>query len=191
MKLLLETIKIENTKVFNLSYHQNRFDKSRKDLFQDSLPRDLSSLIQAPKKGLFRCRILYNKTIQSIDYIPYTIKNIKTLKIIHSDIDYEYKYANREKFYTLLDLAQNYDDILIEKNGFITDTSIANIAFYDGKDWFTPKSPLLAGCMRQKLLDEGFLKTKNIKKEDIAHYSQVALINAMIGFNIIKYIKIT
>jgi 4-amino-4-deoxychorismate lyase len=40
--------------------------------------------------------------------------------------------------------------------------------------------------MRAKLLDEGFLHTRNIKKDDLALYTQVALINAMLGFKIIN-----
>jgi len=44
--------------------------------------------------------------------------------------------------------------------------------------------------MRQKLLDEGFLHTRDIKKEDLSHYTQVALTNAMLGFKILKNINI-
>ena len=44
--------------------------------------------------------------------------------------------------------------------------------------------------MRAKLLDEGFLKKENIRKEDLANFSQVALINAMVGFKILNDVKI-
>ena len=37
-----------------------------------------------------------------------------------------------------------------------------------------------------KLLDEGFLHTRKIKKEDLKNYTQVALMNAMIGFKILN-----
>jgi 4-amino-4-deoxychorismate lyase len=40
--------------------------------------------------------------------------------------------------------------------------------------------------MRAKLLDVGFLHTRKIKKEDLKNYTQVALMNAMIGFKILK-----
>ena len=81
---------------------------------------------------------------------------------------------------------KHFDDIIIEKKGFITDTSIANLAFYDGEQWFTPKNPLLEGTMRAKLLDEGFLQTREIKRSEISHYTKVALMNAMIGFKILN-----
>ena len=37
------------------------------------------------------------------------------------------------------------DEILITRNGLLTDTSIANIALFNGKEWHTPKHPLLKG----------------------------------------------
>jgi 4-amino-4-deoxychorismate lyase len=190
LPLLLETIKIEDGEVSDLSYHQARCDKSRKALFNSTDRLDLSSLIQAPPKGLYRCRILYDEKIHSIEYIPYSPKEIHTLKIVSSDLEYDHKYANRDALNKLLQTHTDADDILIEKEGYLTDTTIANIAFYDGKQWFTPEKPLLKGTMRAKLLDVGFLHTRKIKKEEITDYTHVALMNAMIGFKIINPINI-
>ena len=188
--LLLETIKIEDGEVSNLSYHQARCNKSRKALFDSRDILDLSSLIEAPSKGLYRCRILFNEKMHSIKYIPYSPREIHTLKIITSDIKYDHKYANRNTLDRLLQSQPDADDILIEKHGYLTDTTIANIAFYDGEQWFTPEKPLLKGTMRAKLLDEGFLHTKKIKKEEITDYTHVALMNAMIGFKILNNFSI-
>lgn len=184
--LLLETIKIEDGKIHNISYHQGRCNKSRQTLFHSSNVLDLSSLIVAPKTGLYRCRIIYGEALHSIDYIPYIPKEIQTLRIVSSDIEYSLKYANRDALNTLLDENKDVDEVIIEKDGYLTDTSISNIAFFDGEQWFTPVKPLLEGTMRAKLIDEEFLQPKEIKKEDLPHYSQVALINAMIGFKIIN-----
>ena len=188
--LLLETIKCEDGSIANLVYHQQRCDKSRKELYSTTNSLDLKSVIIPPKSGLYRCRVIYAKNIQSIEYIPYQEKEIQRIKIVSSSLDYHLKYANREKLSMLLSKHDNIDDILIEKDGYLTDTSIANIAFYNGEQWVTPTEPLLKGTMRQKLLDEGFLQTRDIKKEDLIHYSQVALTNAMIGFKILKNINI-
>ena len=188
--LLLETIKIEDGEVSNLSYHQARCNESRKALFDSRDILDLSSLIEAPSKGLYRCRILFNEKMHSIEYLPYSPREIHTLKIITSDIEYDHKYANRNTLDRLLQSQPDADDILIEKHGYLTDTTIANIAFYDGEQWFTPEKPLLKGTMRAKLLDEGFLYTKKIKKEEITDYTHVALMNAMIGFKILNNFSI-
>ncbi len=189
-KLLLETIKIEDGKVSNLSYHQARCNESRKALFNSTDRLDLSSFIQAPPKGLYRCRILYDEKIHSVEYIPYSPKEIHTLKIVSSDLEYNHKYANRDALNKLLQEQSDADEIIIEKEGYLTDTTIANIAFYDGEQWFTPEKPLLKGTMRAKLLDEGFLHTKKIKKEEITDYTHVALMNAMIGFKVLNNFSI-
>jgi len=188
--LLLETIRIEDGKVHNLSYHQQRCNQSRQTLFGSKDTLDLSSQIEVPKKGLYRCRIVYGEELNSIEYIPYTPKNIHSLKIVSSDIQYAHKYANREALNALLISHPNVDEVIIEQEGVLTDTTIANIAFYDGKRWVTPKKPLLQGTMRAKLIDEGFLETTDISKDELHKYTHVALMNAMIGFTILNHFNI-
>ena len=180
--LLLETIKIEEGKIYNLSYHQARCDRSRQTLFHTTDTLDLSTIIKPPHSGLYRCRILYHETLHSIEYIPYTPKKIERLKIIPSNITYNFKYADRDALNNLLASNQDVDEVIIEKDGVLTDTTISNIAFFDGETWFTPDQPLLEGTMRAKLIDEGVLQPIEINKETLSNYSQVALINAMIGF---------
>ena len=187
---LLETIRCEDGKIYNLSYHQDRCTQSRKELYSSTDILDLASFILPPKHGLFRCRIIYAEKIKHIQYIPYVSKEIHTLKVVSSSLDYHLKYADRNTINTLLSSHKDADDIIIEKQGYLTDTSIANIAFFDGKYWVTPAKPLLKGTMRQKLIDEGFLHTKQISKKDLDTFTQVALINAMIGFKILNHCNI-
>lgn len=186
MPQLLETIRCQEGIVYNLPYHQKRVDKSRLELGGLTDKLDLSSFLTPPDKGLYRCRVLYAKTVHSIEYLPYTPKSFHTLKIVPSLIDYQYKYADRSGLETLLHAHPEADDILIEQNGFITDTTIANVAFFDGEKWLTPKKPLLEGTMRARLLDEGFLVPVDIRSNELENYQQVALINAMLGFTIIN-----
>lgn len=184
--LLLETIKIEEGKIHNLSYHQARCTKSRHTLFKSDDILDLSSIIIPPETGLYRCRILYAESLHSIEYLPYIPKKIETLKIIPSEIEYAFKYADRNALNALLESNKDVDEVIIEKEGLLTDTTLSNIAFFDGKTWFTPDKPLLKGTMRAKLIDEGLLETKKITQKDLSDYSQVALINAMLGFKILN-----
>ncbi len=190
MILLLETIKCEDGIVHHLPYHQTRCDTSRQKLYHSRDSLDLRALIKPPKKGLYRCRILYDVEIHSIEYIPYTAKTLKHFKIVSSSINYDFKYAKRDDFTRLLQQHNDVDEVIIEKNGYLTDITIANIALYDGTTWYTPSHPLLKGTMRQKLIDSGFLQTKEIKKETVHHYTHLALINAMIGFKIINHFTI-
>jgi len=187
-KQLLETIKIENGKVYNITWHNQRCNTSRRELFQDNKILNLEAFINPPKKGLYRCRILYRSEIDSVEYIPYVPKKIESFKVVKSQIEYDYKYSHRAQLNQLL--LPQFDEIIIEKDGFLTDTSIANIAFYNGEQWITPKKPLLHGTMREKLLSENFLIVKNIKSKEIKSFSHFALMNAMIGFQIQKRITI-
>lgn len=186
LPLLLETIRVEDGKVHNLSYHQQRCNQSRQTLFGSKDTLELSSKITAPKKGLYRCRVIYTDVLNAVEYIPYTPKEIHSLKIVSSDIEYAHKYANRESFNALLLSHPNVDEVIIEQEGYLTDTTIANIAFYDGDKWITPKKPLLQGTMRAKLIEEGLLETADISKEDLHKYTHVALMNAMIGFKVLN-----
>jgi len=184
--IFLETIKILDGKIFNLSYHQARYESVLKYFGVDKV-QDLGSIITPPQNGLYRCRLVYDiKGSIDASYHSYQKREINLLKILHDDtIEYSMKYANREKLDALFAQRGNGDDVLIVKNGLATDTTIANIAFFDGKRWLTPVLPLLHGTTRQRLLDEGKIVEEEIHIQDIERFKQVALMNAMIDFAII------
>ena len=74
------------------------------------------------------------------------------------------------------------EKIVIVKQGFITDTSYANIVFFDGHKWFTPVSPLLKGTKRTFLLDKKIIEETEIRIDDLEKFKKARLINAMIDF---------
>ncbi|HNW97641.1 MAG TPA: aminotransferase class IV [Bacteroidales bacterium] len=193
MYQLLETIKLEKGQVCNLRYHQRRVDDSRMILFNIKEQLDIEPAINVPlraRQGVYKCRIVYGKEINDIQYIPYLTKKIKSLQLVEdNEIDYKFKYANRECFDSLLDDCI-YDEILIIRNGFITDTSFSNIIFFDGNRWYTPASPLLKGTKRQQLLDEGKIFAEEIRPSDLKHFSKAMLINSMLDFNLKRMIPI-
>ncbi|MFA7027069.1 MAG: aminotransferase class IV [Sulfurovum sp.] len=188
--LLLETIRCEGGTLHHLAYHQERVDRSRKELFGLTDTLDLASLPKPPDEKLYRCRVRYAKKIESVEYIPYTPKEIRTLKVVPAEIDYRCKFADRSQLERLLRENPDADDIIIEKAGLITDTTIANIAFFDGRQWITPKKPLLEGTMRAYLIDQKFLREENIPSDLLDRFEKVALMNAMLGFTILNNIKI-
>ena len=184
MSQLFEAIKVENGKLFNIEYHNERLNRSRKEMFGCNDSIDLNKEIKIPKdirKGLYKCRVVYDKKINKIEFLPYIKPKIKTLKIIEcNDIDYKYKYLDRTKIEELLKQKGECDDILIVKKGLVTDTSIANICFYDGQKWITPNEPLLRGTKRAKLLKEGLISEEKITQKDIKKFKKASLINAML-----------
>ncbi len=188
---LLETIKIKDGKIYNIEYHNKRLNRSRLELFNIDREIDLIDYITPPiEEGTFRCRVIYRENILLVEYIPYKKREFNSFIVVESEIDYRYKYANRDELNILKKRYSNYSDIIIEKDGFLTDTSFANIAFFDGSRWITPKNPLLRGTIREKLIDNNKILEKNIKSENLKHFSHFALMNAMIGFQITKNITI-
>lgn len=188
----LETIKILDGKIYNISYHQKRYEEVLSS-FSIIKFKNLLDYINAPKEGLYRCRLVYSASnIEDIEvsYHPYQKREITSLKIVYdATIEYSKKYLERDALNKLYKQKEDCDDILIVKNSYITDTSIANIAFFDGKLWHTPKNPLLRGTTRQRLLEESKIIASNIKVDMLKNYSKVALLNAMIDFDILADIK--
>jgi len=180
---LFETIKCNDGKLFNLEFHQVRFEKAQKGYFGISPQLTLSEKLEIPefaKNGLFRCRVTYSKQIDKVEFLPHQFRQIKSLKLVEdNEIDYRFKYADRERLNLLFEKRGNCDDIIIVKNECITDSLAANLIFFDGEKWMTPETSLLPGTQRAKLLDEGKITECSITPEDIRKFEKVGLINAM------------
>ncbi len=182
--MLFETICIHNGSIQHLSYHQARLDSSRAALFGDEIEElDLSSVIHPPTgTGILKCRVVYDRVLRSVHYSPYRPRGIKRLKIVDSQIGYAHKFTDRGQIEELFERRGEADEILIVRDGLVTDTSIANIAFFNGRNWVTPKSPLLRGTTRERLVKSGFLLPRDISCREIRNFRKFALLNAMIGF---------
>jgi len=184
---LVESLKLKDGVIPNLEYHNERMNRSKAELFPGSSEVDLEREIEIPANchlGIFKIRILYDQLIRSIEIEPYSYRSIQSLKVVHHEsIDYHLKYTDRQILQELFAQRGNCDDIIIVKNGFVTDSFAANLLFFDGNSWFTPNTPLLKGTKRQFLLDEGIIIEKEIREVDIRIYQKVGLINAMIDFD--------
>jgi 4-amino-4-deoxychorismate lyase len=182
--MFLETIRIENGQVCNLQYHQYRMDKTMRECLGINNRLDLRSFITcADIEGRTKCRIVYGEKVEEVTYSPYKMRTVSSLRIVKSeDIKYEYKRLDRSGINNLFEQRGECDDILICKNGLITDTSIGNVAFYDGLSWHTPAKPLLCGTQRQYLLDNNMIMSNDISVDSIGEYKEVMIFNAMIPF---------
>jgi 4-amino-4-deoxychorismate lyase len=180
--MLLETILCTDGIAQNLRYHQYRLDRSLRQLgFSRSF--DLNSLIIPPKEGMYRCRFVYQGFDYAIEYIPYCPKPISSLQLVNDDsIEYPLKYSDRTHLNALFEQRKKSDDVLIIKNGLLTDTTIANVALLINGQWVTPKSPLLEGTTRARLIEMKFLTVAPLTQYDIHKAKKVAVLNAMIGF---------
>ncbi|NUO00191.1 MAG: aminotransferase class IV [Saprospiraceae bacterium] len=185
MYRFIETIKIQHGLPCKLPLHEDRLQRTRQHFFPDAPPAPaLANWLQVPahcKTGIYKCRVIYARDLLHAEFLPYTPRPIHRLKLVADDsVDYAWKCENRSALERLYAQKSDCDEVLIVKNGFLTDSSYSNLAFYDGKAWYTPEMPLLQGIQREWLLREEQIISTPIRIEDLNCFSQIALINAML-----------
>ncbi len=188
-----EAICIKNGFPQRLEYHERRCNLTRSRFFPGSVRLDLAEHVDRGLGQLgpdalidrgnakYKCRIVYGRDVEDVSITPYRAKTIKTLRLIRDDaIDYAWKYSDRRLLDELYALRGEADMVLIVKNGYITDTTFSNVAFYDGSEWVVPHTYLLEGTMRRYLLDVHRVREVAVGACDIHKYEKIALINAML-----------
>ncbi|HON02666.1 MAG TPA: aminotransferase class IV [Paludibacteraceae bacterium] len=190
MYRFIESIKLLDGIFYRLKFHQKRMNICSELFYPNDDFIHLQSALtdsHPPQKGLFKCKITFESKILKIEYLPYKKKEINSLRIVHTEIESRpYKKEDRTDFNAAFDMRGNYDDVLLMKNGLLTDTSICNIALFDGFSWQTPTKPLIYGVNRANLLEEGKIFEKDIKLSDLQNYSAIRLFNALIEFGEIE-----
>ncbi len=209
----IESIKVEDRSFQNIEWHNQRLNNTRKDFYGEVSKIDISDLISIPDfvdNEIYKCRILYGKSIGTITFEKYTPKIVNTLKLVQfslaqslpsekniekSDSDYiydnySYKYQNRQLLNILSEYRDGADDILIVRDCFITDTSFSNVVLLKDGIWYTPDTYLLNGTCRQRLLYEKKIQEASVTVENIDDYDEIRLINAMIDIKQARIVKI-
>jgi 4-amino-4-deoxychorismate lyase len=183
MYRFFETIRITGGSPQFLPWHESRLNRTRQAFWKELPPIELKNVIDPPAAGIsdvIRCRVIYGREIESIEYTTYFRKSICSLRMVDGNkTDYNHKSLDRERLEELMEQRGGCDDILIVKNGRITDSFAANVIFFDGNRWVTPQQPLLPGTCRARLLKEGLLTEKSIGADELDHYTGIKLINAL------------
>lgn len=162
-------------------------DHSQKSLFTSFEPILLEAVISIPDwarvNGVFKCRVTYSQQLEKIAFEPYAFRFVHSLRLVDADlIDYTFKYADRSFIEALFLKRDKCSDILMVKNGCLTDTSYANVALFDGEKWLTPAKPLLPGTCRARLLAEGQIHEAEIRRDELHLFKKIRLFNAMTGW---------
>ncbi len=180
-----ETLKIENKKVYNLSFHQERIDRTFKVFYPDFKSIDLTKISKSfpPEEEKTKCRFAFNATFFDFKCSPYEEQIHKKFKLIDADkFDYSFKFSKRNFFKQLKSQFPDYE-IIFTKNGKITDTTYSNLIFFTDGRWFTPETCLLKGTQRAKLLKESKIEKMEINENELHEFSQFKMINAMLDFD--------
>ncbi|MEA2090778.1 MAG: branched-chain amino acid aminotransferase, partial [Campylobacterota bacterium] len=80
----LETIRAVDGELFNLQYHQNRYESVLKSFgFSDF--KNLQEFLKPPQIGTYRCRLTYNSKRIDVTYRKYKKREVKSLKLVYDD----------------------------------------------------------------------------------------------------------
>jgi 4-amino-4-deoxychorismate lyase len=180
---LLESIRLENGHLPLLDYHQARVDRSRA-LLGWRQPLLLEPLLREqplPQQGLHKLRVTYGRELVQVDCLPYVRRPVRSLRLLPAEgLDYALKWADRRALEHCFSLRGACDDVLLLQDGRLTDTSYANVALFDGQQWWTPGQPLLQGVRREFLLAGGVLQPAELRVADLAAFRCLRVFNAMI-----------
>ena len=183
MSQLFESICVLNGRVLNLKWHELRYHSAYSKLFGASPKKSVLAGLQIPiefQAGKVKLKIIYGQNQKEFSFQRYKTQKIERLKVVHHNkLDYSLKYSERQTLNELFTLKENCDDVLIVKNGEITDTSYGNVIFFDGTNWITPKNPLLKGTCRARLISDQKAREQVIKVEHLNRFKVVKVINAM------------
>lgn len=183
----LETICLLDGQLLNLNYHEARLNRTRMLLWKAKDLWSLQKLLSGydlPQQGLFKCRLIYDLEMLKFEWDAYHRRPITSLKKVYDNqISYSYKYLDRSILNALFAQKEDKDDVLIIKDGLVTDTSYCSIALYNGYEWHTPAIPLLPGTQRALLIEAGKIKEARIEEKHLPNYTHIRLFNAMIHWD--------
>ena len=186
MYRFIESIKVEDQKIFLLELHQHRVNETFSHFGkQGSL--DLEKIfknLNVDEDGLYKLRIVYDldKNYKT-QLIPYAIPEVHDFQLVENNcFDYPFKFEDRKEFEKMKAKARA-EEIIIVKNNHITDTSYTNLLFLKGKEWYTPSTYLLNGVQRQFLLKNKKIKAMDITMQNLREFSHFQMINALNDFD--------
>jgi len=191
---LFESVCIENSQIKNAAYHEARFNRSYMQQYKTHPTYTLFDGIHLTNLDdtlKYKLRIGYKQNGTRYSISEYENSIATSLKLVSDDtISYALKKNNRKKLNTLFLQRGEADDVLIIKNGLVTDASYSNILFFDGKQIVTPTTPLLEGTCRARLLAINRIVEKSISVDELQNFESFQLVNALNDFDESRWIPI-
>ncbi len=199
----IEAIEWLDGRAQRLEYHQRRVEAAFRCLFPTVQPFDIAAELERfrsgeklyietamhqnnsffPQVGRYKLRLMFDDQLRNVECIEYHQRRVETLKLV--EVHYattSYKSSSRQPIDAAFAQRGNCDDVLLVRDGLLTDSSYANIALYDGHTWISPRIPLLYGTRRAYLIDHQLIVTDDIRVEDLPRFQRIRLFNALIGF---------
>jgi len=185
----IETIKIKKQQLSNIDYHIKRANPTIYDHYNikfnfEKVIQKILENIKIIDDDIYKLRIVYDNRDYEYSIEKYILKPIKNFKIVRvEDFFYRYKYLNRKKLDSFYSQREDYDNIIIAVNDFITDSYYSNLVFEKNNEYFIPDTYLLNGTKRKYYLDNKIIREKKITIKDLKEFDSIHFINAMIDLN--------
>jgi 4-amino-4-deoxychorismate lyase len=200
---LLETLSICNNQIQNLTFHIQRMNRVRAELYCNLKPLSFLDLenqilrnytawvsLQKAHKELnpqcenlplqVKTRVLYGETLGPMDFQWYIRPKYRGALIVAvTHLSYSFKWADRSCFDSYTKHVPKDLYPLFSKHGLLTDGLTSNIVIPQADIYLTPKTPLLRGTMREYLLQSSTIIEADIHTRDLQESQQVILINAL------------
>jgi len=190
---LLESLLIEDGEIFIFERHIERIKTSAKyfnfKLNEENLREILENISKTHPTGKYKIRTLSDR-LGKIETEVKPIQNLifpRKIKLADKPINSSNKFifhktTNRKVYNNLLSSNPDCDDVILwNENGEVTESAIANIVIENNGKKYTPpiECGLLGGTFRDKLISDGEVKEKVIKKEDLFSVDKIYLINSV------------
>lgn len=186
----IETIRWSEGRYHLLDLHSRRVAETLEEMGWPQVGNIRDWLPDVPdwlRNMTVKCRVLYGcGGPERVEFEPYTVRRVCSLRMVEGDnLDYHLKFADRSHLMALRNRSMGADEVIVVKNGFVTDTSYSNLIFRTTDGFLTPAQPLLRGVMLRHLLDQGKVSSVALRPEDILPenrygITEAFLINAML-----------
>jgi 4-amino-4-deoxychorismate lyase len=187
---LFESIRVNDGQVPLLDFHQKRIELSYSAVFKKVSTYNLKECIEPflKKDGIQKCRFIYddkNYRVEIIDYQLIEPKRIGWLRI-DPNFNYSFKFFNRSFFNKINEVYSACDEIILIQNNEITDSTYCNIVIYINNEWILPKSYLLNGVERSRIISKYNFTVAPVSIDKFLLAKEYKLINSMRPFELVE-----
>ena len=192
---LLETMRLQDGEIPLLPQHLKRIAKSAQHYFYGYSSTETKMALQAlcnrNSEGAYRVRLLIDRLGGvDVETIPLELSEgfsqsmvLSKLKVDATDSNLQHKTTQRTLYETAAAESELHEVVLSNLQGYVTESTIANIAYEMNGRLYTPPvtDGLLPGTLRGVMLAEGKLTERSLHLDDMQSVSSWRLVSALRG----------
>ncbi|MFZ0370550.1 MAG: aminodeoxychorismate synthase component I [Halobacillus sp.] len=190
---LLETMRLDDGRISLLPYHLKRVQNSS-DYFgfkvdQALLLRKIREITSLHRQGGYKLRMLVDQEgnpeieCKTLDEFPSALEAELADQPVDEQDPFLFHKTTHRKVYEKHQ-KKNKMVLLWNQKGELTEFTIANLVVKFNGEFYTPpiSCGLLSGTYRKQLVEEGKLKERVLRKEELEKYQEIWMINSVRGW---------